>query len=542
MTTETHTPPLRVHHLLSPWIAAQPDALALRDASVSLSYGELGAQMDATARRLAQAGVRAGDRVLIVGENCAALCVVFLALSKLDAWTVAVNARLSAREIDAFIAHAGARRVLYLCHVSPEARGHAQRHGASHLAGELGELGEVAIGPLSESTQPEPCEADPAAQVAAMVYTSGTTGAPKGVMLTHANLMFVATAARDLRRLGPRDVVYGVLPMAHVVGLSTQFLGAMCAGAALLLEPRFAPENAARALQRDGVTVFTGVPALFARLLEWARKSGHDGKNGKNGDSDRGGVAIEAPALRLITVAGSPLTPRLKAEVEQAFGLPLHNGYGLTETGPTVAQTRLDAPREDCAVGVLIPRVQAQVRVVNAGDGVAGAGTGVSAGPGEVGELWVRGPGVMKGYYRSPELTAAVIDAAGWFNTGDLARIDADGALFISGRTKELIIRSGFNVYPLEVEQVLNAYPGVVQSAVVGREAGHNEEIVAFIETREGIAIDDALLRAHLRAHLSPYKQPGEIRAMAALPSAPNGKVLKGVLKTLAQTPLHTAS
>lgn len=535
MTTETHAPPLRVHHLLSPWIAARPDALALRDTDVSLSYGELGAQRDATARQLADAGVRAGDRVLIVGENCAALCVVFLALSTLDAWTVAVNARLSAREIDAFIAHAGARRVLYLCHVSPEARGHAQRHGATHFASALGD---VAIGPLAEDVLPEPCDPDPAKQVAAMVYTSGTTGAPKGVMLTHANLMFVAAAARDLRRLGPRDVVYGVLPMAHVVGLSTQFLGAMCAGAALLLAPRFAPENAARALRHDGVTVFTGVPALFARLLEWARK------NGKSGHGD---TAIEAPALRLITVAGSPLTPSLKAEVEQAFGLPLHNGYGLTETAPTVAQTRLDAPREDCAVGVLIPRVQAQVRVVNAGDGVVGAdadadaGAGAGAEPGAVGELWVRGPGVMKGYYRSPELTAAVIDAAGWFNTGDLARIDADGALFISGRTKDLIIRSGFNVYPLEVEQVLNAYPGVVQSAVVGREAGHNEEIVAFIETREGIAIDDALLRAHLRAHLSPYKQPSEIRAMAALPSAPNGKVLKGVLKTLAQTPLHTA-
>ncbi|MGJ7563286.1 class I adenylate-forming enzyme family protein [Variovorax sp. GB1R11] len=513
MTTETHAQPPRVHHLLSPWIAGQPDALALRDAGVSLSYGELGAQMDAMARQLADAGVRAGDRVLIVGENCAALCVAFLALSKLDAWTVAVNARLSPREIDQFIAHSGARRVLYLCHVSPEARGHAQRQQATPFDSDLGE---IAIGPLAEDVLPEPCDADPAKQVAAMVYTSGTTGAPKGVMLTHANLMFVATSARELRRLGPRDVVYGVLPMAHVVGLSTQFLGAMCAGAALLLEPRFAPENAVRALRRDGVSVFTGVPALFARILEWARKSG---------------VAIDAPALRLISVAGSPLTPSLKTEVEREFRLPLHNGYGLTETAPTVAQTRLDTPREDCAVGPGIPRVELRIQ------GLGGA----SVEPGEAGELWVRGPGVMKGYYRSPELTAAVIDAAGWFNTGDLARLTPDGALFISGRTKELIIRSGFNVYPLEVEQVLNAYPGVVQSAVVGREAGHNEEIVAFIETREGMPIDDARLRAHLREHLSPYKQPSEIRAMATLPSAPNGKVLKGVLKALAQTPLNTA-
>ncbi len=515
MTTETlplPAPPTRVHELLAPWIAAQPNALALRDAHVSLTYGELDAQMEAMARQLADAGVRAGDRVLIVGENSVALCVIFMALSRLDAWTIAVNARLTPREIGQFIAHSGARRVLYLCHVSPEASAHARQHEAVPW---VSTLGEIAIGPLAHDVLPEPCSAAPAEQVAAMVYTSGTTGAPKGVMLTHANLMFVATCARDLRRFGPRDVVYGVLPMAHVVGLSTQFLGAMCAGTTLLLEPRFAPDSALRALRNDGVTVFTGVPALFARILEWARKND---------------TAIEAPALRLISVAGSPLTPSLKAEVERAFGLPLHNGYGLTETAPTVAQTRLDTPRDDCAVGPVIPRVEARIRGAD--------GTDVQAG--EVGELWVRGPGVMKGYYRSPELTAAVINGAGWFNTGDLARLTQDGALFISGRTKELIIRSGFNVYPLEVEQVLNAYPGIVQSAVVGREAGHNEEIVAFIETREGLPLDDAPLRAHLRQHLSPYKQPSEIRAMAALPSAPNGKVLKGVLKTLAQKPLHT--
>lgn len=510
MTAHLPTPPpLRIHDLVAPWIAAQPDAPALRDAFGSLSYGQLGTESGAMARRLAAAGVRAGDRVLVVGENSVALCVIFLALSQLDAWTVVVNARLSAREVDLCMAHAGARRVLYLCHVSPEARDHGERHGATQLDNDVAD---IAVGPLADDVDAEPCDADPARQVAALVYTSGTTGAPKGVMLTHANLIFVATAAQRLRRFGPGDTIYGVLPMAHVVGLSTQFLGAMASGAALLLEPRFAPDAALRALRDDGVTSFTGVPALFARMLEWAR---------------RNGVAVEAPALRLISVAGSPLTPSLKAEVEAAFGLTLHNGYGLTETAPTVAQTRLDAPRDDCAVGPPLPGVEIVLRATD--------GTRVE--PGAVGELWVRSPGVMKGYYRSPDLTAAVIDAAGWFNTGDLARLTDDGALLISGRTKELIIRSGFNVYPLEVEQVLNAFPGVVQSAVVGREAGHNEEIVAFIETRDGQPVDEMALRAHLRQHLSPYKQPSEIRSMRTLPSAPNGKVLKGALKALATAP-----
>ena len=513
---ETLPAPQRVHELLAPWLVRQPDAPALRDAFVTLRYGELGQQLEQMARHLQAAGVRAGDRVLIVGENCVALCVLFLALSRLDAWAVVVNARLSAREIDQFIAHSGARRALYLRHVSPDAGAHAERHGASpftHRPGAPGALGDIAIGPLDEAAVPEPCHADPRLQVAALVYTSGTTGAPKGVMLTHANLRFVAQAARDIRGLGPGDVIYGVLPMAHVVGLSTQFLGAMCAGAELLLAPQFSAERTVDALRHEGVTVFTGVPALYARILEWTRQRGE---------------SIGAPALRLISVAGSPLTPSLKADVQDTFGLQLHNGYGLTETAPTVAQTRQEAPRKDCSVGLALPQIE--LRLVDA--------AGREVAPGEVGELWVRSPGVMQGYYRSAELTAAVLDAAGWFNTGDMARMEADGALFITGRSKELIIRSGFNVYPLEIEQVLNAYPGVVQAAVVGREAGANEEIVAFLETRHGMGIDEAQLRTYLRAQLSPYKQPSEIRLMAALPSAPNGKVLKNVLKAQAREPM----
>lgn len=509
MSLETSPAAQRVHALLAPWLACQPQAPALRDAFVALRYGELDAQAAQLAQQLQDAGVRAGDRVLLVGENCVALCVLFLALSRLDAWAVVVNARLSAREIDQFLTHSGARRALYLRHVSADARAHAERHSATPFASPLGDL---AIGPLADAAQPEPCHADPRQQVAALVYTSGTTGAPKGVMLTHANLIFVAEAARDIRALRPGDVVYGVLPMAHVVGLSTQFLGAMCAGAALLLEPQFSPETAVRALRSEDVTVFTGVPALYARILEWTRQRGE---------------ALGAPALRLISVAGSPLTPPLKAAVEQGFGLDLQNGYGLTETAPTVAQTRQQAPRTDCSVGPALPQVE--LRIVDAARRAVAAG--------EVGELWVRSPGVMRGYYRSPELTAAVLDADGWFNTGDMARLAADGALFITGRSKELIIRSGFNVYPLEIEQVLNAYPGIVQSAVVGREAGHNEEVVAFLETRQGMVVDEPQLRAYLRDQLSPYKLPSEIRWLTALPCAPNGKVLKNQLKEMARHP-----
>jgi acyl-CoA synthetase (AMP-forming)/AMP-acid ligase II len=229
-----------------------------------------------------------------------------------------------------------------------------------------------------------------------------------------------------------------------------------------------------------------------------------------------------------MTVAGSPMTPALKQEAEQVYGLPLDNGYGLTECAPTIAQTRTGERRSDCAVGHPIPGVE--VRIVGAGGGEVPQG--------DIGELWVRSPGLMKGYYRSPDLTAQVIDADGWFNTGDMVRMEPDGALTIVGRSKELIIRSGLNVYPVEVEQALNAHPQVIQSAVVGRTVEHNEEVVAFVERAAGATLNEAGLRAYLREHLAPYKIPSEIRFLSPLPAAPTGKLLKGVMKTMAQQPV----
>jgi long-chain acyl-CoA synthetase len=514
MTQPPAPAPQRIHELLDRWVQAQPDAPAVRDAHTALGYAALDQAARKAADRLQALGVRPGDRVLMVGENCVALCVLVLALSRVGAWSVTVNARLSAREIDEFVAHSGARRVLYTAHVSADAARHAERHGAT--AGDWPGMGPIQIGPLAAQALPEPVGPDAAQQTAAMIYTSGTSGAPKGVMLSHANLLFAADTLRNQRRFTPGDVMYGVLPMAHVVGLSIQFLGTIHCGAALVLEPRFSARGLAQALAAGGVTAFTGVPAMYAQLLEHRRTTG--------------GAWAQAQ-LRFIGVAGSPLTPSLKAEVEQLLGLPLHNGYGLTETAPTVAQTTLGQQRDDCAVGHPIPGVQ--IRLVNR--------EGRAVEPGGVGELHVRGPNVMQGYFHNPAQTALAIDAEGWFNTGDLARLSDDGALHIVGRTRELIIRSGFNVYPVEVEQALNAYPEVVQSAVVGRTVGHNEEVVAFVQTTQGIALDEEALRAHLREHLSPYKVPSEIRFLAALPAAPTGKVLKNVLKTLAQQPAGTA-
>ncbi len=508
MTTTDIGAARRIHELMEPWIDTTPDAPALRDAHDAFTYRQLHDAATATADLLTACGVRAGDRVVIVGENCTAIGVLVLALSRLDAWSCAVNGRLSEREVDQIVAHSGARRVLYTCYASADAQTHATRHGAVGFS--WPGKGDVRIGPLAAEAAAEACSISPAQQVAVLIYTSGTSGAPKGVMLTHANLMFTAMNARDQRKLRPADLVYGVLPMAHIVGLSSQLLGSLAGGASLLLDPRFCADSLVKAFEELGVTVFTGVPAMYAKLLTALRARNEP---------------LRAPKLRFIGVAGSPLTPSLKAEIEQALGIPLSNGYGMTEMGPTICQTPTGAPRTDCAVGPPIAGVQTRI--------VDDSGSDVAAG--QVGELWVRGPNLMKGYYRNEQQTRAAISAKGWLNTGDMARRGDDGALHIVGRTKELIIRSGFNVYPVEVEQVLNSCPGVVQSAVVGRSVDHNEEVIAFVEPVPGTLLDESSLKEYVRERLSPYKVPSEIRFLAQLPSAPSGKVLKSALADMAR-------
>lgn len=234
---------------------------------------------------------------------------------------------------------------------------------------------------------------------------------------------------------------------------------------------------------------------------------------------------LHAPDMRFIAAGGAPVDPTVKQQVEQLFGLTLHNGYGLTE-GSGICWTRIERARGDCSVGLPLPGVELRVIGQDGCDVKAGA----------VGELWARGPQIMKGYYRSPDLTAMVTMHGSWFNTQDLARIEADGHVFIEGRTKELIISSGFNVYPLEVENALNAHQDIVHSAVVGRSRNGNEEVVAFIELGTRTDLTRNELRAFLVDRISPYKRPCEIYVMQFLPTAPNGKVLKNRLKEFAQS------
>ena len=488
-----------------PGLASDPAAVALRHERRTWTYGALEQASRGAAAALVAAGVRAGDRVLIVGENCPELLVLLFAVTRQDAWPVILNARLSAREVDAIAAHCTPRLSVFLAAVSDEASAHAARRGACEpldLGGNAGAL----MTPRDEDCIAEPVHADPARQVGALIYTSGTTGDPKGVMLSHRNLLFIARISSALRSLRPTDRVYGVLPISHVYGLASVSLGTLYGGACLELQTRYTPQAMRDALHADGgLTMLQGVPSMYAKLLDLV-------------EGDVGGA--RAPRLRACFSGGAPLDAALKRRFEERFGVTLQNGYGLTEAAPTIAHTRLDSPRADCAVGPLLPGVEARLVDPRARDGR-------DALEGEPGELWVRGPNVMLGYYRNAALTAATVDAAGWLNTGDLARCDPDGTLSIVGRTKELIIRSGFNVYPVEVEAVLNAHPSILHSAVVGRAVEGNEEVVAFVELRPGASASTAELALHARALLAPYKQPAEIRIVDALPVAANGKVLK---------------
>ena len=500
--------PRRVGELARRGAARFGDAPALVEAARRLDYRALACAVDDAADALAGLGVGPGDRALIVNENCAAALVLALAATLRDAWPVLVNARLSRREVEAIRAHCSPRRLFFTSEVSVEAARHAAAVGAGPLP--LPGVGTVAVGPRDDGAVPEPVPDDPSAQVAALIYTSGTMGAPKGVMLSHRNLLFAAMTGAGLRRLAPGDRVYAALPISHVFGLASVSMSALLAGAALHLVPRFTPEGLATALEDDGISILPGVPAMYARLLDYLRRTGR---------------AAVAPRVRFLYAGGAPLDAQLKADVEALFGQPLHNGYGLTETSPTVSQTRLDAPRADLSIGPPVPGIE--IRIVDA--------KGRAVAPGATGELHVRGPNVMLGYYCSPDLTAEALGPDGWLRTGDLARQDERGDLFIAGRSKELIIRSGFNVYPIEVEGVLNQHPAVSQSAVVGRAVAGDEEVVAFVELRAGASATADELRAFAAERLAPYKRPGEIVVLDALPATATGKVLKSRLRELAR-------
>lgn len=505
--------PARISEVIERWRQVLPDKPALAEASGTWTYSQLAHAISDAQNLLQSSGVRPGDRVMLVCENCRSFVAIFLAISRIDAWAVPVHARLSAREVDEIHEHCDPRLIVYCSGASLQAREHAKRHGAGNFQHES--LGEISVGALRPESNPELVDPTVSERVAALIYTSGTSGRPKGVMLSHRNLLFVAHVSAQIRSLTSDDRLYGILPMSHAVGLSVVLLGGLLSGASVYLAPRFDPVTALSVIEKERFTVVLGTPSMFSLLANYARFKRLN--------------SLRFPSLRIISSSGAPLEPKVKEEVEKLFGMTLYNGYGVTECSPNISQAKVGEHRTDTSVGRILPGVE--VRLV--GD------DGQPAPDGAVGELWVRGPNVMKGYYRAPEETAAAVNAEGWFNTRDLARV-ADGYLFIVGRTKELIVRFGENVYPAEVEAILNTHPAVLRSAVIGRtvegtEGG--EDVVAFVELVKSSTTSESELSEYAAQHLAPYKRPSHIIILPSLPLTPTGKVMKSELATQFQFP-----
>lgn len=481
----------RWHDLVDAQAESRGDQPALRDSlGTSWTWADYKTASEDAAKVLQEAGVKPGDRVVLMVENCAAALAFLFGVSRLGAAVIPFNARQTASELQRVLEHSEPSAVVYTSAVSPAAAAHAQRMGASRASGAFGEVDVLSL----DGTPEEDTE------VAVILYTTGTTGAPKGVMLTHANLRFGGEASANLRWMVPEDLIYGVLPISHVFGLASVVTASAYRGAQLQLVPRFDVGELYDALQ-NGVTLLSAVPQMHALLMQFVKEKGY--------------ATLGSAKLRYVSSGGAPLDPAWKRKAQDFYGVPLQNGYGMTETTAGIAATQHTDMNDDISCGPALPGVEVIVR-----DGAA------------EGELLVRGGPVMKGYFRAPDLTADVLDADGWLATGDLGKVDEKGNVFILGRSKELIIHGGFNVYPPEVEGVLSDHPQVIQAAVVGHMVDGDEKVLGFVEVSPEDRPSEQDLQAWVKEQLVGYKRPYRIVIAEKLPAAATGKILKHQLKT----------
>lgn len=475
---------------LDQWAITSPRATCLVTEGHTWSYAQVALSKNQLAADFSRLGIKPVQRVVLCLENGLPLVIALLALNQIGAIAVILSPRLTDFEQQKIIDHALPIGVIKAATELPATT--TEQVAGSAEAG-------LSIHGLKWAPREVPPEiqlVNSGSPIAAMIYTTGTTGAPKGVMLTNQNLMFTGFVSGKLRGMTPEDRVLTALPLSHAFGLSAVLCSVLVQGASLYLEATFSAKRVIKTFYEQGITGFLGVPAMYSQIL----------------DSHQGEMKT-FPALRFIFSGGAPLDLKLKSAVEQFFGLPLHNGYGMTESGPTIAQTRLYAPLSDTSVGFVIPGVSYRIEPLS--KAVSG-----------VGELQVSGPNIMAGYFRAQTLTESVIKE-GWLSTGDLAKVSEIGTLEIVGRIKELIIRNGFNVYPPEVEAALMSLPEVKQAAVVGDRQAGNESILAFVEIWSDHRFDDEEARKALKQKLAGYKLPDRIQVVDALPAAPSGKILK---------------
>jgi long-chain acyl-CoA synthetase len=484
--------------ILTETAAEHGDRTAFKLDDVELTYSVLDGSSARIAALLKAKGLEAGDRVGLMLPNVPYFPAVYYAILRAGGVVVPMNVLLKGREVKFYLGDSGAKLLVAWHDFGEAAEAGASEAGAEVILVRPGEFEQLVM-----EHEPDTGVAGRAADdTAVILYTSGTTGTPKGAELMHSNLRRNCTVTQTtLGEFSHEDVLLGALPLFHSFGQSCTMNSAVAIGACVTMLPRFDPEKALRIIERDKVTVFQGVPTMYNAML-----------HADAADS------VDASCLRLCMSGGAAIPVELIRGFEAKFGCAILEGYGLSETSPVASFNHPDRERKPGSIGTPIAGVEMQVWDDD----------GNEVPQGEVGEIVIRGHNVMKGYWNRPEATEEAIDDDGWFRTGDMAKVDEDGYFFIVDRKKDLIIRGGYNVYPREVEEVLYEHPAIQEAAVVGvPDESLGEEVGAAVVLKKGESLDADEIKAYVKEQVAAYKYPRKIWFEDELPKGPTGKILK---------------
>jgi long-chain acyl-CoA synthetase len=481
---------------------AEPDRVAIRGTGAPWTYGRLREHAAAVASHLRDAGVRPDDRVLLVAPSVPEFAGAYYGIHAAGAVAVTANTMSTRPELEYVGGDASVSMILGWHEVTPAPAEAAAALGVPYRVLNPDLAGFAHDAPLAA---PEPRAPG---DNAVILYTSGTTGQPKGAQLTHGNLVACAEIFAEVFEVAPEDRMGTALPLFHVFGQAVVMATLLHARASLSLLPRFDADDLLALLRRDRLTMMAGVPTMWNALL-----------HAPTAESEKEDFAT----LRLAISGGAAMPAEVMNALEERFGCVILEGYGLSETTGAATFNGLQRERKPSCVGIALPRCAVEVR----GDDGAEVPTG------EIGEVHIKGPTVMSGYWGRPEATAEVLGDDGWLKTGDLGTADADGDIRIVDRKKDLVIRGGYNVYPREVEEVLYEHPDVVEVAVVGVPDEHlGEEVAAVLALVPGATFDATAFRAWAKQRLSAYKVPHVFQIVDALPKSPTGKILKRAIDT----------
>src|SRR4051812_12840390 len=483
--------------LLTDTAAEHGDRTALRLDDAAVTYAQLDDGSARVAALLRDKGVEPGDRVGVMLPNVPHFAIVYYGVLRAGAVVVPMNVLLKGREVKFYLEDPEAKALFAWGDFAAAAEEGAGEAGAEAIIVRAGEF----EGLLDHADPVRDVAERADDDTAVILYTSGTTGTPKGAELTHGSLHANAdVTGRTLAKVSEEDVLLGALPLFHAFGQTCGLNTAVHGGACLDLIPRFDPGKALEIIQRDKVTIFEGVPTMYHAILNHAERDQYD-----------------TSSLRLCISGGAALPVEVLRGFEEAFGCKILEGYGLSETSPVASFNHPDQERKPGSIGTPIEGIEMKVVDEDRNE----------VGQREVGEIAIRGHNLMKGYWNRDDATKEVLQD-GWFHTGDMARVDEDGYFFIVDRKKDMIIRGGYNVYPREIEEVLYEPPAVSEAAVVAvPDEKMGEEVGAAVVLKDGEDASEDDVRDFVKQRVAAYKYPRRLWFLDELPKGPTGKILK---------------